>query len=285
MQIGSYAVESIVDGFFGLDGGSMFGIVPKPLWSKNNPADEHNRIELAARCLLLEGDGRRILVDTGLGAKHSAKQMEIFNVRRPDGGLPGALSRRGIEAEEITDVILTHLHFDHCGGTTERRQRGSESDELFLTFPSAAHHVQRRNWEWAWNPSTKDAGSFRDEDFSALEGSDKLHLIDGDTELFPGIYLHVVDGHTPAMQLVRVAADDASLLFLADLVPTRSHLKWPYIMAYDNQPLVTLDEKRAMLPRTAAEGWIAAFQHDPECAAATLRSDGDRVVLDQIVDL
>jgi glyoxylase-like metal-dependent hydrolase (beta-lactamase superfamily II) len=228
----------------------------------------------------LEGEGRRIIVDTGLGTKLDAKRSEIFNVRRPDDGLPGALSRRGIEAEEITDVILTHLHFDHCGGTTERH-----GDEISLTFPAAVHHVQRRNWEWAWTPSAKDAGSFRDEDFSPLEGSDKLHLIDGDTELFPGIHLSVVDGHTPGMQLVRIAVEEASLLFLADLVPTTAHLKWPYIMAYDNQPLVTLDEKRDMLPRAAAEGWIAAFQHDPECAAASLRTEGDRVVLDQTVDL
>ncbi len=280
MQIGSYSVESIVDGFFGLDGGSMFGIVPKPLWAKTNPADEQNRIELAARCLLLEGEGRRILVDTGLGSKHDAKRSEIFNVRRPDGGLPGALSRRGIAPEEISDVILTHLHFDHCGGTTQR-----SGDELSLTFPAAVHHVQRRNWEWAWNPSGKDAGSFREEDFSPLEGSDRLNLIDGDSELFAGIHLHVVDGHTPAMQLVRIAAEGASLLFLADLVPTRSHLKWPYIMAYDNQPLVTLGEKRDMLPRAAAASWVVAFQHDPTCAAATLRAEGDRIVLDQIIDL
>jgi len=280
MQIGSYCVESIVDGFFGLDGGSMFGIVPKPLWAKTNPADDQNRIELAARCLLLEGEGRRILVDTGLGSKLDAKRTEIFNVRRPDGGLPGVLSRRGISAEEISDVILTHLHFDHCGGTTQRR-----GDELSLTFPAAVHHVQRRNWEWARSPSDKDAGSFRAEDFSPLGGSDKLHFVDGDTELFPGIHLHVVDGHTPAMQLVRIAVDDASLLFLSDLVPTRAHLKWPYIMAYDNQPLLTLGEKHDMLPRAAAESWIVAFQHDPECAAATLRSDGDRILLDQTLDL
>jgi glyoxylase-like metal-dependent hydrolase (beta-lactamase superfamily II) len=285
MQIGSYSVESIVDGFFGLDGGSMFGIVPKPLWSKTNPADEQNRIELAARCLLLEGEGRRILVDTGLGAKNDAKQTEIFKVRRPDDGLPGALSRRGIAAEEITDVILTHLHFDHCGGTTQHHESSPASDELSLTFPEAVHHLQRRNWEWAWNPSGKDAGSFRKEDFSPLENSDKLRLIDGDTELFPGIHLHVVDGHTPAMQLVRIASGGSSLVFLADLVPTRSHLKWPYIMAYDNEPLVTLGEKRDLLPLAAAEGWIVAFQHDPECAAATLRAEGDRVLLDQMIDL
>ena len=280
MQIGSYSVESIVDGFFGLDGGSMFGIVPKPLWAKTNPADEQNRIELAARCLLLDGEGRRILVDTGLGSKLDTKRSEIFKVRRPDGGLLGALSRRGLSPEDITDVILTHLHFDHCGGTTQR-----QGDDLSLTFPAAVHHVQRRNWEWANNPSAKDAGSFRDEDFSPLEGNDRLHLIDGDTELFPGIHLHVVNGHTPAMQLVRIAADATSLLFLADLVPTRAHLKWPYIMAYDNQPLVTLGEKRDMLPRATAESWVVAFQHDPECAAATLRSDGDRILLDQTVSL
>jgi glyoxylase-like metal-dependent hydrolase (beta-lactamase superfamily II) len=280
MQIGSYFVEGIVDAMFGLDGGSMFGIVPQPLWARTNPPDQRNRIDLASRCLLLEGGGRRILVDTGLGTKLARKRCDIFNVRRPDNGLLGALSRRCIAPEEISDVILTHLHFDHCGGTSQRI-----GEELSLTFPGAVHHVQRRQWEWAWNPSRKDSGSFRQEDFAPLDGSDRLHLLDGEGELFPGVHLHIVNGHTVAMQLVRIGDGETNLLFLADLVPTSSHLKWPYIMAYDNEPLVTLDEKRDLLPRAAAAGWIVAFQHDPEDAAATLRAEGDNVVLDQIVDL
>jgi glyoxylase-like metal-dependent hydrolase (beta-lactamase superfamily II) len=280
MQIGSYSVEGIVDGYFGLDGGSMFGIVPQPLWAKMNPPDDKNRIELASRCLLVQSEDRRILVDTGLGEKFDDKRREIFNVRRPGGGLPGALARCGIAPDEITDVILTHLHFDHCGGTTYRH-----GEELALSFPDAVYHVQRRQWEWAREPSQKDAGSFRQEDFEALRDSDRLHLIDGDLEILSGIHVHVVDGHTAAMQLVRIAFGDRVLLFLADLVPTTSHLKWPYIMAYDNEPLVTLAEKYDLLPRAAEGNWTIAFQHDPECEAARLQADGDRVVISERVDL
>lgn len=280
MRTGPYSVEALVDGHFGLDGGAMFGIVPKPLWERTNPADERNRIELAARCLLIHGQERRILVDTGLGGKFDRKREEIFKVRRPDGGLKGALVRRGIRPEQITDVILTHLHFDHCGGTTEELD-----GELQLAFPEAVHHVQRRNWNWAHHPTDKDAGSYRREDFSPLEGSDQLHLVDGSGELFPGIHLVVLEGHTAAMQLVQIEGPEATLLYVADLVPTLAHLRWPYIMGYDNQPLVTLAEKRQLLPQAAAESWVVVFEHDPGCAAALLRQEGDAVVVGREVEL
>ena len=145
--------------------------------------------------------------------------------------------------------------------------------------------MQRRNWDWAHRPTEKDAGSFRAEDFSALDGSDQLNLIDGDAELFPGLHLQVVDGHTPGAQLLRVEGPEATLLLAADLVGNRAHLRWPWIMSYDNQPLVTLAEKRKILPRAAAEGWIVVFGHDPECTAATLRQEGDGVVIDAEVQL
>ena len=275
MKIGPYDVEALLDGRFGLDGGAMFGIVPRPLWERTNPPDEANRIELAARCLLIRGGGRCILVETGLGDKFDDKRAEIFKVRRPGGGLVGALERRGIVPGDVTDVVLTHLHFDHCGGTSRR-----ENGRLVLTFPRAVHHLQRRHWEWATAPSLKDAGSFRAEDFAPLADSPDLNLLAGEGELFEGIHLRVVDGHTTGLQLVRIEGPEATLLFCADLVPTRAHLRWPYIMAYDNRPLTTLEEKRELLPRAAAAGWIVAFGHDPDCAAALLaQEEEDRVVV------
>lgn len=280
MKIGPYRIEAIVDGTFGLDGGAMFGIVPRPLWERTNPADDSNRIDLAARCLLVRGAGRCVLVDTGLGSKFDDKRAGIFKVSRPGNGLVGALERRGLEPGDVTDVILTHLHFDHCGGTTLRRD-----DELFLTFPEAVHHVQRRNWAWAHQPSEKDAGSFRREDFGPLDGSGRLHLVDGDTEVLEGIHGVVVEGHTPGMQMVRIEDGDTVLLFLADLVPTRAHLPWPYIMAYDNQPLVTLAEKRQYLPRAVEESWVLAFQHDPHCEAVLVSMEDDAVEVAREVEI
>lgn len=280
MKIGPYRIDAIVDGTFALDGGAMFGIVPRPLWERTNPADDANRIALASRCLLLRGNERCILVDTGLGSKFDDRRSEIFKVSRPGSGLLGELERRGLQPDDVTDVVLTHLHFDHCGGTTWRRD-----GELHLTFPVATHHVQRRNWAWAHQPSDKDSGSFRREDFAPLDGSGRLRLVDGDTELFEGIRTTVVEGHSPGMQLVWVEDDETTLLFLADLVPTRTHLRWPYIMAYDNQPLVTLAEKRQILPRAAEQSWILVFQHDPECEAAAVALEEDTIRILREVEL
>ena len=280
MKIGRYSVESIVGGRFGLDGGAMFGIVPAPLWSRTNPPDDKNRIELAARSLLIRDDKRCILVETGLGDKFDDKRAGIFDIRQRDGGLVGALREKGVAPGDITDVVLTHLHFDHCGGTTRR-----DGDGLALVFPEATHHVQRQQWEWAWSPSGKDAGSYRQEDFSPLEGSPRLRLVDGEVELFDAVRVRLVDGHTPAMQLVEITGAEESLLFCADLVPTKTHLRWPYIMAYDNQPLVTLAEKRDVLPRAAASGQVVVFGHDPLCDAVIVRADGDAVVVDREISL
>ncbi|MGD8331124.1 MAG: MBL fold metallo-hydrolase, partial [Acidobacteriota bacterium] len=171
MRIGPYNVESFIDGRFGLDGGAMFGIVPQPLWRRTNAPDDRNRIELAARCLLVRGGGRCLLIETGIGDKFDDKRVDIFAVRHPGGGLPAMLAQRGVAPGEITDVVLTHLHFDHCGGTTR-----VVDGRLELTFPGATYHLQRRHWEWAQAPTAKDAGSFRSEDFALLAEAD-LHLI------------------------------------------------------------------------------------------------------------
>jgi glyoxylase-like metal-dependent hydrolase (beta-lactamase superfamily II) len=230
--------------------------------------------------LLLRGNDRCILVETGIGDKFDDKRAGIFNVRPAAGGLRAQLSARGIAPEDVTDVILTHLHFDHCGGTTHR-----VDGELALSFPGAVHHLQRRQWEWAQHPSDKDGGSFREEDFALLADA-RLRLLDGDGEVLDGIDVRVVDGHTPAMQMVSVVAGDGvGLLFCADLVPTKAHLRWPYIMAYDNQPMVTLEEKHRWLPRAAAAGEIVVFGHDPTCDGAKLRMENGSVAVEREVTL
>jgi len=279
VRMGSYTLESIIDGRFGLDGGAMFGIVPRPLWQRTNPPDGRNRIELAARCLLLRGGGRCILVETGIGDKFDDKRTDIFAVRHPGGGLVAQLAARGVAREDVTDVVLTHLHFDHCGGTT-RRVDGA----LELTFPRADHHVQRAQWDWAHAPAQKDAGSFREEDFELLREA-SLHLVEGESELFSGISVHPVDGHTMSMQLVRIVAEDQRLLFCADLVPTRTHLRWPYIMAYDNHPLSTLAEKKTWLIDAAERGDLVVFGHDPGVCGARLRLEEGKVMVAEEVDL
>jgi len=267
-HFGPYRVRTIVDASFALDGGAMFGVVPRPLWGRVAAPDERNRIALVTRLLYLEGDGRRILVDTGLGDKWDAKRRDIFAIESRDGGVLAALGRIGVEREQITDVIFTHLHFDHAAGTTYR----DGDNGLQLTYPAALHHVQAQHWEWAFNPTLKDAGSFLPDDFSVLEGSDRLRLLDGDGPVYPGLEVMRLDGHTTAMQGVRVGPPGEQALFVADLVPTAAHLRWPYIMGYDNEPLVTLAEKQRLLVPAAEDGTVLIFQHDPEVTAVRLRS-------------
>jgi len=279
-RFGAYRARTIVDASFALDGGAMFGVVPRPLWERVAAPDERNRIALVTRLLYLEGEGRRILVDTGLGDKWDAKRRDIFAIESRDGGVVAALGRLGVEREQITDVVFTHLHFDHAAGTTYRDQ----DDELQLTFPAALHHVQARHWEWAFNPTLKDAGSFRAEDFSVLAGSDRLRLLDGSAEIHPGLEVFPLDGHTTSMQGVRVGAPGEQALFVADLVPTSAHLRWPYIMGYDNEPLVTLAEKQRFLLPAAADGTVLVLEHDPEVAAVRLRETDRGVEIAETLD-
>ncbi len=252
----------------------MLGIVPRPLWERSNPPDERNRIELAMRLLLIEGPDRTWLVDTGIGDKFSDKLNGIYNLQGtmlPDVALQAA----GFDPATITDVLLTHLHFDHGGGST--RADGN------AVFPNARYHVQRRQFEWAREPSLKDGGSFRPDDFMPLYREDRLELIDGRAEIADGIEVLPVDGHTPAMQLVKVSDGAQSLLYTADLVPTTSHLRTPYVMAYDNEPLKTVEEKLTWVGRAADEEWILFFEHDPKTTACRVhRGDRDFAITEEI---
>lgn len=264
MTLAGYQIDLVEAGRLGLDGGAMFGIVPRPLWERHIAPDDRNRIPLAMRCLLLRGHGRTILVDTGLGHKADAKFESIYAVDHGHSTLLGSLDRLGVAPEAVTDVVLTHLHFDHAGGASVRGADG----RLGLTFPQAAVYVQRAQWEWA-HTSEREAASFLAENLDPLEVSGRLVLLDGEADVpWPGVALHVVDGHTRGQQLVRVTEGAASLLYAADLVPTAAHVPALWIMAYDVEPLKTLAEKTRLLGRAADEGWTVVFEHDPETASA-----------------
>ncbi len=257
-SIGSYQVYTVETGRFGLDGGAMFGIVPKPLWKTKIAADELNRIPLKARCLLIEDGNRLILVDNGIGDKYNEKFASIYSVDNESEDLTRSLFALGFSKGDITDVILTHLHFDHCGGSTHQ-----VNGKLEVAFKNATFHVQKSHWDWAQVSNAREKASFLPENLAPLASSGQLNLVEGRFDLFPGIELIPVDGHTKAMQLVRVHTDSQSLLFTADLLPTHAHLLPAWNMGYDLWPLTTIDEKAKILAQAIGEKWHLFFEHDP----------------------
>lgn len=267
MKIENYNLFSVETGSFALDGGAMFGVVPKNLWEKTNPSDSNNRISLALRSLLLESDNQLILIDTGIGYKFEEKFSEIYNIEFSEYSLEKSLDKYNFSRTDITDVIITHLHFDHAGGTTFLN-----NGNLELTFPNAIHHVQGEHWDWALNPSEKDRTSFIKNDFLLIEQKEKLNKLPGPMELFPGIELLVMYGHTPGMQIVKISGSKNTFLYCSDLIPTASHIPVPWVMAYDNNPLTTMNEKNQLLPQAAKEGWILFYEHDPFREASTVLS-------------
>jgi len=280
MRIGSYDLHPIETGRFGLDGGAMFGVVPKPLWEKTNPPDEKNRIALAARALLIIGNGRKILVDVGNGSKYTDKLVGIYKFDTSRFELVSSLNKRGLVPGDITDVILTHLHFDHAGGSTF-----AENGDLKPTFPNAAYYVQREHWEAANHPTERDRASFFPDDFLPLHERGVLKFTEGEEEIFPGIGLRLLHGHTSALQCPVITDGSTTMFYCADLMPTLSHVQLPWIMAYDLRPLVTLEEKRRILNTAADENWILFFEHDPTTEAVRLKRSDKGVVIDHPVSL
>ncbi len=281
MKIGDFDISTIETGYVSLDGGAMFGVVPKTLWNRTNPADEFNRIILAMRLMLIKYKDRIIITDAGVGKKMNEKLAKIYNVDHSRYDLISGLNNATIKAEEITDVILTHLHFDHVGGSTYHDENG----DLRLTFPNAKHHVQKIHWEWANNPSEKDAASFMKENFIPIKESNQLNLIDGPGELFPGLELILFNGHSPSMQAPKISDGKNTLLFCADIFPTASHIPIPYIMGYDIQPMTTLQEKKNLLPKALDEEWTLLFEHDPYNIAGKLELTDKGYKLGQKIDV
>ncbi|MEM1054123.1 MAG: MBL fold metallo-hydrolase [Bacteroidota bacterium] len=269
MTLAGYDIDTVDAGRFALDGGAMFGIVPRALWARHIEPDDQNRIPMTARCLLLRGHGRVVLVDTGMGDKHDAKFARIYGAG--PFTLLDELARLGVASEDVTDVFLTHLHFDHVGGAVSRDANGG----LALTFPHAQHHVQAEHWRWA-QASPREGASFLSENLDPLEASGKLNLLEaGAPSPLPHTEIVTVDGHTRGQHLLLVREGDRVLFFAGDLLPTAAHVPLLWIMAYDIAPLDTLAEKERLLARAAEEGWTVVFEHDVATAAGEI-GRGDR---------
>lgn len=259
-----YAVET---GRFALDGGAMFGVVPWTLWHKLIAPDARNRIPMAMRALLIAEGDRLLLVDVGVGHKYTPKFADIYAIDHSQYTLEGELARWGFSPEDVTDVVLTHLHFDHAGGSTKRLPDG----RVVPTFPRARYYVQRSHWEWAHAPNPRERASFFPENYDPLAEAGQLVLVEGEEELLPGVRLRVVNGHTEGQQLVQVRYKNRWILYGADLFPTSAHLPLPYVMAYDVRPLVTFAEREQYLPWLVAEEVIVFYEHDAQVECSTVR--------------
>jgi len=276
MEIGKYKIYTIESGELLLDGGAMYGVVPKPLWEKSSPADDKNRIELKTRHILLVSDSKKILVDTGSGKNWNEKFEKIFGIDYSVSDLFSELEKIEISPNEITDVIITHLHFDHIGGAVI-----FENGVPLPAFPNATYHVQQKQYEWALNPSDRDKASYFPERYVTLNDAGLLKKYNGDFQFDENISLIVVNGHTPSQQLVKISDDSNTLIYCADLIPLASHVALPYIMGYDLNPLQTLNEKKEILAQAEKGNWILFFEHDPKYAAATIKMGDRGIVLDK----
>lgn len=276
MHFGDIEVKYLDGGAFRLDGGAMFGVVPKPLWEKKSPPDEKNRIRMRANSLLVRAAGKTIVVETGNGTKWDAKQRAIYAVE--DGNpLIDALGKAGVHPNEVDLVINTHLHFDHAGGNTH-----IAGNRPVPTFPRALYVVQRTELEHGQNPTPRDRASYFPENFQPIAEAGQWNLLDGDAEILPGISVERIPGHNADMQAVKIVGGGKRLAFVADLLPLRHHIPLPWIMAYDLYPLQTLETKRKWVPRLAGEGWITVFGHDPDIAVATLHQQGDKIEIEPV---
>ena len=264
MRLGPYNLHAIECGRFRLDGGAMFGIVPKALWERRMAPDIRNRITMHMRALLLEGEGRVILIDNGAGDKYGERFRDIFALEGCK--LTRSLAEAGFSEADVTDVILTHLHFDHAGGSTIRQQ-----DRIVARFPGARYHIQGAQLRSARQPNQREQASFLPENFEPLAAAGQLHEVSGSRSLLPGIEVFTINGHTDAQQIVKVSGPEGTLVFVADLLPTIHHLRGPWVMAYDIRPLVTLEEKRSFLTEALANDWQLFFEHDPSVVVAGLQ--------------
>jgi glyoxylase-like metal-dependent hydrolase (beta-lactamase superfamily II) len=272
---------SIPTGFFKLDGGAMFGVVPKTLWSKVHPADDNNLCTWALRCLLIEEGNKLILVDNGIGDKQDARFFSHYYLHGDDT-LDKSLAAHGFHRDDITDVLLTHLHFDHCGGSIVR-----EGDRLVPAFRNATYWSNTRHWKWATEPNDREKASFLKENILPIQASGQLRFVDvtgrseglgGADVILPGLSLRLVYGHTDAMMLPQLIYKDRTLVFMADLLPSIDHIPMPWIMAYDMFPLTTLTEKKSFLEEAASNAYVLFFEHDPryECCLVDATEKGIR---------
>lgn len=281
LQIATYQVISLPTGLFGLDGGAMFGTVPKVLWEKSHPADDLNRIQLEARALLLLSDQKKIVIDTGNGAdfvikygkKLGQKFADMYSISST--GKPailGALDKHGLKPEDITDVILTHFHFDHAGGGTT-----AQDNNLIPTFPKATYYVQKDNLETAKKPNLREKASYFPANFEPLLNAGVLEILDGPLDnLLPGISVKLSYGHTRGQQNVFISDSNNTLVYCADVIPTASHVRLAWVMGYDLNPVLLIEEKRKILKEAGEKNWFLFFEHDPYIDCAQVKYDSQR---------
>jgi glyoxylase-like metal-dependent hydrolase (beta-lactamase superfamily II) len=276
MHLGDMEVQHLHGGNFYLDGGAMFGVVPKPLWEKKSPPDLRNRIRLAASSLLVRAANKNILIETGNGTKWTPKLRDIYGIQEGDSLIEN-LTAAGVRPDQIDVVINTHLHFDHAGGNTK-----FVSDQAVATFPNAQYIVQSAELAHAANPTERDRASYFEENFLPMQQSGQWRAISGDTEILPGISAVRIPGHNADLQAVQLTGGGNTIFFVADLFPTRHHLSLPWIMAYDLYPLQTLETKRKWLQTIVREGWIVVFGHDPDIPAATLHERENKIAFEPV---
>jgi len=272
---------TINTGFFKLDGGAMFGVVPKSIWNKINPADENNMCSWALRCLLVDTGDRRILIDNGNGEKQDAKFFSHYYLHGDDS-LSKSLRANGFAEDDITDVFLTHLHFDHCGGSIKWN---ADHTGYEPTFKNATYWSNEKHWKTATQPNMREKASFLKENILPIQESGRLKFLKEGEELLPGFSTIWVYGHTEAMMLPVIKYNQRTVAYCADLIPSSGHIPVPYVMAYDMQPLMTLNEKAIFLNRAVKEDWLLFFEHDPVVECATLQATERGVRSKQLMKL
>ena len=281
-SLGDLRIHAIDGGLQWLDGGAMFGVVPKPLWERRIPADERNRIPLAARSLLVETPEALVLIETGLGNKSDEKAIEIYGIdslpEDPAAGadrLQAGIRQAGFALDDVEVVVNTHLHFDHAGGNTFHDAEG----RLAISFPRARYVVQRKEWEYAHHTNERTRASYLGHDFDPVDAAGRFDFLDGAGEVLQGVSVVLTPGHTPHHQSVLIRSAGETACFLGDLVPTMAHVPLPWIMGYDVEPLVTLESKREILGRALEEGWLLVSTHDPVTPWGHLAQEEKKIVL------
>ena len=278
--LGAFKLHTLEAGTQRLDGGAMFGVVPKPLWERRIPADERNRIPLSMRCLLVETPDALVLIDNGAGNKENDKFKDIYGIEN-DGTptrLEDALRAVGFQPGDVDIMLNTHLHFDHAGGNTFVDEAGT----VQLSFPNAEYVVQRGEFEWAHVRNERIQASYLPHNYDPVEQAGRFRFVEGVAEIVPGISVFPTPGHTPHHQSVLIRSNGETACFLADVIPTSAHLPLPWIMGYDVEPLVTLESKRALLRRARDEKWLLVFEHDPVVGWGYLNADENRPALDAV---